>query len=352
MDFADFSGLHGDVVEVRNTFLHVRATTHSNLEAAARSDFVCNYGEYPELASESPSITPTSKSRCRRPGKKARARMVRRSTITSMPTDISTELLSEPHLESSSYGPPPDTQCKSLSEPAPIDDYHCSTVEAQEPSPMPQCSTAEAHGLASTKVASSRVAGALVVGAMCIVAVVALFWSIGLVQIHIPHSVGRHGPADVTSHSLQALKEEMEKRLASQELMIEDLMSQVLSARATTKLDKGSDEWSNARDRDSDQKQRGELEVGADLGVSAVLSNSSLNYFPHGSSHSDLTSHLASASSVSASRSGWLHLKTLCSIWISTVVVCSVVQEPFRSLINDKVHEKSSLLNIPMSTKA
>lgn len=375
MDFADFSGPHGDVVEVRNTFLHVRTPSQSNLEAAARSDFVCNYGEYPELASGSPS-TPTSKSRSRRPGKKARARMVRRSTLTSISTDtsISTEIPLEPHLEVSESGLTSDTQCESLSESAAIDgdDSRASSLASTAPPlPTPPCTNADPQELPRAMVASGGGAGAFVVGALCTVALLGLFWSIGIIQIQVPFSTGRHCHADATSNALQTLKEEMERRLASQELMMKDLMSQVRTAQVETiHLNKGSDEgykvdaalqkqsaqhdsdlehstlhtYAHAQDSESAQSLSREPEAGAALGISLAQNNRSLNYFPHGSSKSDL----ALAASVNASRREWFDFKSLCSIWIGLVLICSMVQEPFRSLISDKVHEKPLEQDAPM----
>merc|ERR1719478_1539941 len=97
MDFSDWTGLNGDVVEVRNTFLHVRKDNEGSLDAAVRSDFIVNYRDYPDLSLGGTNGTPMAKSKNKRPGKKARIRM-RRNTLTSMSSDAPLEPCLSPSL--------------------------------------------------------------------------------------------------------------------------------------------------------------------------------------------------------------------------------------------------------------
>lgn len=460
MDFADFSSPDGKVVEVRNTFLHVRNPNESNSGAASRSDFVCNYSEYPELAQEQvpEDLVIATRSKNRRPGKKARARMMRRLSTLSSISSISTEAPADPQSNGETSGLPtevlPDahsdhTSSQTLSE-APssddtstlgeslplsvmslVDDFvdDCLSMTLSDVASMTppalaptgdnslrtsvvadgddsfsratssesiQTASRTESLLSAPSVASdnvtprampdertskgglTRIIGAFAFGVLFAIASFALLWSTNAVQIRFASTTEDHH-TEVAQKALESFKEQAEKRLATQERMLQDILAKMQTAQAAQDGDREVTEVSKS-------KASGGIERVAAPSVSAnvpqtheqvfqvsdvlsspsnststmssialllskpdVLSGSSFEGagdLLDGSKKLDIGTALPHQAASEAARGWWINTRLACAVWFGLVLICSMFQTFFLRSLPELCEKSTAELDV------
>jgi len=304
MDFADWSEAG---LEVKNTFLHV-ASPHQR--KSVKSDSICNYTLYRQPESESESLLTSSaenltaeseseslpianaetltaeKSKNKRPGKKARARIQKRSnrcdTLASI-ASISTEASSDQDMQSPrsehELDIQPETLCSvGFSEFVAVDDDHsrtsphcdiafsqapvvdvttpcCASIELPLSTPayvanealvelqaqdfdVAQQVSAEVKQSSQTEAEKSApdvlpersevvertalVASSFLFGALFVTVLLGLLWCTGVVQIQVAQ--GTNIMERCHQNELKTFKEDIEARLASHERRLQDVV--------------------------------------------------------------------------------------------------------------------------------
>jgi hypothetical protein len=419
IDFADFSSPDGKVLEVRNTFLHVRNPDGSNPGAASRSDFVCNYSGYPELEQvqvpESSAIAAKSKSR--RPGKKARARMIRRLSTLQSINSVSTEASAEPQSNSTNVTPSEaslearsdHTASQSLSEAASCDDTSAfgeslspsvislvddfvddclsmtlsdvASLASQAPAPIPALVNTQPHcagdgslsrstsctsitallpfaSTSSDKLQQQEVsqekaskggavwiAGAFACGALFAIALLALFWSSGAVQVQFAPTINHE--AETARSALETFKEQAEKRLATQERMLQDIVAHMQTTQASVGM-----ETKDARSGSTNAPaiQQG-LEAASDFSLSQSNGSTVASGIDLLIAKPDMFTSLEKLSAATslphedsneAARGWWINSRLAGAVWLGMVFFCSMFQTTLASNLQKRAEQSDA----------
>jgi len=143
------------------------------------------------------------------------------------------------------------------------------------------------------------------------------------------------------------MKEEIEKRLAPQERILKDLITEVHAMQGGKGMDQtGLEAASKMAIPQQDSVQK--LVVSSSSNSSGFVLGSNIQLFATAAStsgvnkvdllHGDDEHDLAWADPHDVSHRGWFHVKSLCYIWLSLVVICSIAQAPLlSSATNSKV---------------
>lgn len=284
--------------------------------------------------------------------------MGRRNTLSSMSTEASLEpqsensesgMTPEAHLDVGPSETPTVDDCQSKSTPL------VSTVQAVETPTVDDCQCKSAlvasiaQAVASPPCTSNDGAPKAVpfcAGALFVVVAIGLFWGIGAIQIQITVSTVEHCPDSSAQNTLHNLKEEIEKRLAPQERILKDLIAEVHAMQRGKGIDQTGLEAASKMDI-VQQASAQKLFVSSSNSTGFVL-GSNIPLFTTAASTSGVNKDdllhgvdehdLALADPHDVSHRGWFHIKSLCSVWLSLVVICSIAQAPFlSSATNSKV---------------